>query len=394
MLPTKLTFGKKVYWKLKKTLYGLPQSPQAFYEDIAEHLLSNGYQRTEADPCLFYLRTNPLDLTMCFVHVDDFAIAATSQQLLDSFILLMSAKYNVKPQTKLEGFLGMKIDYLQDGSVTFSQPTKIQEVVEHCGLENFAGKFPTIPMASTFSDDFQNDAELIDCIQYMCLLGKLLFIIKTRPDTAYAVNRLATRSVQPTEKDWQALVRVVLYLKGTIHLGIKFNRQSVAEATAATRLYCYVDAAFSCHSDSKSHTGYCFSLGDLGGMFYSKSFKQDNTTLSSTESENAAAVEAAKEIIWFRSLLNELGFSQLEPTIVFADNSSMITLAQDFSGNHKRVKHYLRRINFLIELIKTNVIHFTHVATEKNIADILTKKPLGPQQFIQLRGILLGYDRI
>ena len=195
------------------------------------------------------------------------------------------------------------------------------------------------------------------------------------------------------KKDWQALVRVVLYLKGTIHLGIKFNRQSVAEATAATRLYCYVDAAFSCHSDSKSHTGYCFSLGDLGGMFYSKSFKQDNTTLSSTESENAAAVEAAKEIIWFRSLLNELGFSQLEPTIVFADNSSMITLAQDFSGNHKRVKHYLRRINFLIELIKTNVIHFTHVATENNIADILTK-PLGPHQFIQLRGILLGYDRI
>ena len=68
----------------------------------------------------------------------------------------------------------------------------------------------------------------------------------------------------------------------------------------------------------------------------------------------------------------------------------MITLAQNFSGNHKRVKHYLRRINFLIELIKTNVIQFTHVTSENNIADILTK-PLGPQQFIHLRDILLGY---
>ena len=330
---------------------------------------------------------------MCFVHVDDFAIAASSQQLLDNFMRLMSSKYKIKRQTKLEGFLGMKIDYLENGAVIFSQPTKIQEVIEHCGLEYFDGTYPTIPMATTFSDEYQDDSKPIDFIKYMCLLGKLLFIIKTRPDIAYAVNRLATRSVQPTEKDWQALLRIVLYLKATIHLGIKFNRRSAVDATAATRLYCYVDTAFSCHNDSKSHTGYCFSLGDLGGMFYSKSFKQDNTTLSSTESENAAAVEAGKEIIWFQSLLNELGFNQLEPTIVFADNSSMITLAQNFSGNHKRVKHYLRRINFLIELIKSNVIQLIHVPTENNIADILTK-PLGPSQFIQLRDILLGYDRI
>lgn len=246
-------------------------------------------------------------------------------------------------------------------------------------------------MPSTFSDEFQDDSTAIDFLKYMRLLGKLLFIIKTRPDIAYSVNRLATRASNPTERDWQALIRVALYLKGTIHLGIKFKRSDSTSAAAATQLYCYVDAAFSCHTDSKSHTGYCFALGQFGGMFYSKSFKQDNTTLSSTECENAAAVDAGKEIVWFRDLLNELGFPQLEPTVIFADNSSMITLAQNFSGNHKRVKHYLRRINFLIELIKTKVIKLIHVSSENNIADILTK-PLGPQQFSHLREMLLGYQ--
>ena len=101
-------------------------------------------------------------------------------------------------------------------------------------------------------------------------------------------------------------------------------------------------------------------------MFYSKSFKQDNTTLSSIEAENAVAVDAGIEIKWFRDFLDELEFPQAEPTVVFADNSSMIGL------------------------IKTNVIQFTHVTSENNIADILTK-PLGPQQFIHLRDILLGY---
>jgi hypothetical protein len=142
----------------------------------------------------------------------------------------------------------------------------------------------------------------------MSLLGSLIFIIKTRPDISYAVNRLATRAQHATEKDFQSLLRVVSYLNGTKHLGIRFK--SKHDAATATRLYCWVDAAYAGHPESKSHTGYCFSLGNpFNGMFYSRSFKQSNVTLSSTESENSAAVEAAKEIMWFRQLLKDLGFS-------------------------------------------------------------------------------------
>ena len=341
-LPTKLTAGKKIYWKLKKTLYGLPESPQAFYDHVSLHLMSNGYTRTQSDPCVFYLR-NGDNFTVCFVHVDDFAIAATSQELIDSFMVMMKTKYKIKVINELKGFLGMRIDYLTDGSIVLTQPAKIQEMLDEYNLQFFAGSLPTVPMSSTFSDEYQDDAEPVEFVKYMRFLGKLLFIIKTRPDIAYAVNRLATRSVAPTHRDWQSLVRVALYLKGTIQMGIKFRRSESLNATAATQLHCYVDAAFSCHSDSKSHTGYCFALGGLGGMFYSKSFKQDNTTLSSTEAENAAAVEAAKEIKWFRDLLNELGFPQVEPTVVFADNSSMMTLAQNK--------------NFLVTIRESNIIY-------------------------------------
>ena len=55
-LPTKLTNGEKVYKKLHKTLYGLPDSPQAFYDDISIYLLENGYKRCSVDPCFFYKR--------------------------------------------------------------------------------------------------------------------------------------------------------------------------------------------------------------------------------------------------------------------------------------------------------------------------------------------------
>jgi hypothetical protein len=126
-------------------------------------------------------------------------------------------------------------------------------------------------------------------------------------------------------------------------------------------------------------------------MFYCASRKGLKVSLESCEAETDGAVEATKEIIFFRGLMGEIGFPQMEPTLVYADNSSMITLATDFSGNHKRVKHYITRINFLIEQVRERVITFTHVGTKDNVADILTK-PLGPVDFLRLRPRLLGTD--
>ena len=89
--------------------------------------------------------------------------------------------------------------------------------------------------------------------------------------------------------------------------------------------------------------------------------------------------------------MDELGFPQYEPTVVFADNKSMITLATDYSENLKRVKHFIRKINFLIEQVNASLIQFQYVETSDNTADILTK-PLGPSDFLRLRPYLLGYQ--
>jgi hypothetical protein len=131
-------------------------------------------------------------------------------------------------------------------------------------------------------------------------------------------------------------------------------------------LHAYVDAAYGVHQDGKSHSGYCFALGPhKNGMFYSRSFKQTNVSLSSTESEINPIVDVSKEIIWFRQLLKELGFPQLEPTPVFEDNESAITLATKWSGNNKRTKHFGIRINFLLEQYNSSVINLVHLSTKK-----------------------------
>jgi hypothetical protein len=319
------------------------------------------------------------------IHVDGFAIASSDDQLRSELLCVLRSRYIISTSSLLETFLGIHLKYLSDGSVLMTQPSKIDEVLLMTGRR--PDKVATVPMSTLFNDSDQNMSPRCDQKEYLKLLGKLIFVTKTRPDVSYAVNRLATRSQVATEKDWYALVRVVSYLEGTKNLGIRFEKGLGSDGVV---LNGWVDASYATHGDSKSHTGYCLSLGSArNGMFYSRTLKQSNVTLSSTEAENAAAVECVKEIIWFRQLLAELGLPQASPTVLRADNSSMITLAQAFSGQHKKTKHFMVKINFMIENVKNGEIVLNHVPSEANIADILTK-PLGPVDFIRLRPLLLG----
>ena len=64
-------------------------------------------------------------------------------------------------------------------------------------------------------------------------------------------------------------------------------------------------------------------------------------------------VEATKDILWIRNryLLEEIGFPQLGPTILKVDNSGAVTIASKYSGNHKRINHFIIKVHFMIEQV-------------------------------------------
>ena len=115
-------------------------------------------------------------------------------------------------------------------------------------------------------------------------------------------------------------------------------------------------------------------------------------TLSSTEAELHAACEATKDITYFRAILAELGFPQITPTPLYVDNKSLITLAQQFSGNHKRCKHFLARIHYMIEQVERHVVKLEHVQGTTLQADMLTKPKARPG-FEANRQLMLGPQR-
>ena len=69
--------------------------------------------------------------------------------------------------------------------------------------------------------------------------------------------------------------------------------------------------------------------------------------------------------------------------------ASAITLGSNFSGNHKRVRHYMARINFLIDLVDKKFVELRYLPGISHPADVLTK-PKPRSSFEEGRDALLG----
>ena len=87
----------------------------------------------------------------------------------------------------------------------------------------------------------------------------------------------------------------------------------------------YTDASFqSDRDDSKSQSGYVFKLN--GGVVNWKSSKQETTTDSTTEVEYIVASEVAKEDVWIRKFISELGVvpNIVDPIPPYCDNNESL----------------------------------------------------------------------
>ena len=132
-----------------------------------------------------------------------------------------------------------------------------------------------------------------------------------------------------------------------------------------------------------------------GGVISWKSSKQDTVANSTTEVGYIATSEAAKEAVWIKKFIIELGVvpSISNPIDLFCDNNGAIAQAKE-PRSHQRSKHILRRFHLIQEIIDKGDVKICKVSTNDKVADPLTK-PL-PQEkhesHIRSRGITYMSD--
>jgi hypothetical protein len=164
-----------------------------------------------------------------------------------------------------------------------------------------------------------------DATEYRSLVGIMQFLLKSRPDVAYVISDASTHNSNPTKKDRAAVQTIGQYLYNTREFGLTLPT-GVDPASKIPKLTCWVDASYLTHTNSISHTGYFFSLGQIG-MFYSKSSVQSLVATSLSHAEMRALFTAVRDIIFLIDLFTELGFAVEKPVDVHEDNAACVILA-------------------------------------------------------------------
>ena len=115
-----------------------------------------------------------------------------------------------------------------------------------------------------------------------------------------------------------------------------------------------------------------FTLG--GEAINGRSVKQSCIADSTMEAEYVAACEAAKEAVWFKKFLFDLGVMRMEqvPVTLFCDNSGVVAQSKD-PRNHKKGKHIERKYHIIRDIVARGDVVVAKIDSADNLVDPFTK---------------------
>jgi hypothetical protein len=352
---------------LLKSLYGLKQAPREWYLMLKAALLGMGFKQSDADPGIFYR-----DGVYLLLYVDDQLIMGPDIDKIQDAIKDIAEQFVITDMGPAKMFLGVEIvkgpKYVKLTQQRYTQSLLVK-------YASTKGKVVPTPAIVHSRDDAAMNV-MAESQPYAELVGSLLYLSTwTRPDISFAVGRLTKHMQSPRLIDWTDALRVLNYLKGTADHGITF-RQGGGDLVG------YSDSDYATDStNGKSVTGMVFMMN--GGPICWKSKQQSTVAVSTCEAELNAATTTAKEAMWLRKLLPELGVPMSEPVECLGDNLGALQLIKHPVLSTKS-KHIRQSAFYAREVTESNEIRFTYVNTAENLADIFTKA-CEPKVFVKLR---------
>lgn len=198
---------------------------------------------------------------------------SSDQKSADEVKHFLSTKFKIKNLGSLKYFLGMELTRSKN-EIQICQHIYTLDILSETGM--LAAKPSPIPMEPNIKLQKEERAVFHDSTLYRKLVGKLLYLTNTRPDISYSVNLLSQFLEAPWIPHYDALIKVIRYLKNTPGQGLFFPANSPLKITT------YSDANWAnCPDTRRSTTGFCVLLGQ--SLVVWKSKKQHTISRSSIE---------------------------------------------------------------------------------------------------------------
>jgi hypothetical protein len=205
---------------LVKTLYGLKQAGREWNKELDTKLCQHKFTRLRSDPCA-YVRRHAQNIEIITIWVDDFLLFMSSQMLLDALKAELQTEWEITDLGDPAKIVGIKITRTENAT-TITQQKYVESILKRQGMDN--ANPVSMPMDLNVSLELNPNGSMGNrSNSYARLLGELQFLANaTRPDIAYAVNRLAAYTANPSMQHSTALKHLLRYLVGTKAYGITY----------------------------------------------------------------------------------------------------------------------------------------------------------------------------
>lgn len=358
---------------LKRSLYGLKQSPRCWNTRFNKFLEEQGFIRSRYDYCL-YVKHQESGTIYIVVYVDDLLIVAKKLSTVLAIKKLFKREFDMADMNELHDFLGIKINRdRQQGTMKLSQQGLIEKILHRFEMSNCK------PCKTPAETKLQLKRSNSQCEHpYRQLIGCLMYLMMgTRPDLCFIVGYLSRFQDAASEEHWNQAKRVLRYIQGTRNMELVYrcSRNNVPVTG-------FVDADYANDvEDRKCVSGYLMKV--FGSTVAWSSKKQQAVAMSSTEAEYIAMSSCVSESIWLSGLMGDLGEVKLiYPVPIFEDNQGAIAMAK--KEETKRAKHIDVKFHFIREAVTAGRIQLVYTPTDQQEADILTKS-LAAHSFLALR---------
>ena len=352
--------------KLNKALYGLKQSARIWYFTLYNVLIELKFKVLNSENCIFINKDK--DIIIC-VYVDDLAIISPNIDTINSTIKSLETYFKLKNLGPVKDYLGIEIDYnINKGYLKLSQTKYISKLLDKYNMTDAKPTITPMDNKTAYKLIPNNKLATKETIKwFQGVIGSLLYLtLGTRPDIAYSVIKLSRYTANPSEEHIIAIKRVLRYIKGTMNYSINYYRSNDSHYISA-----YTDADYAGDlNTAKSTSGYIFYLAN--GPISWKSKLQTIIAQSTTEAEYIAINASAKEAIYIKSILGELGYYKQDKFPIYSDNNGALLLAKN-PVFHERTKHISVKYHYIRDLIDKGIIDLIYINTSEQKADGLTK---------------------
>jgi hypothetical protein len=368
-----------VYVEVRKGMYGLPQAGLIANELLEKRLNKEGYFQSTLVPGLWTHKTRPISFTLV---VDDFGVKYTREQDVHHLMGALKRHYEITDDWKGEKYIGITLDWdYERRQVHLSMPGYVKRALQQFNHPTPSKRqnspYPNVPIkygAKTQYATTRVDAPPVSAadkkfIQQVC--GKFLFYGRAVDSTILtAISAIASQQATPTTDTLAKTKQLLDYLASQEEAILTYSASDMVLAV-------HSDAGYLNEPEARSRAGGHFFLSNNAtippnnGAILNIAQIIKNVMSSATEAELGALFIVAKEAVYMRTILKEMGHKQ-PATPIQTDNSAAEGVINS-KITPKRTKAMDMRFYWLRDRQTLEQFRFFWRAGKLNLADYWTK---------------------